>query len=206
MERILPFLIVVSIFIFFVTIPAYSKVYLNGIEVDEKEIEENQEHLRYRAVADMVFEESKVASLKYYERVLEKFPKDFVSLSRMSLVYALKGIAELSLYYGTNALEVYKKSDKRRIYTLNYIELLVGLSLSYAKLKDEVNSYFYLDEARRNLEKIVLFKSEYSKGAKLVEYANNFYRKEFYNLYFVTNTSVTNFGSNSKGYSNSFRR
>lgn len=168
---------------------SYSRIYVNGIEVSESEIRNLQEYLRYRAVADMVFEKSRVASLKYYEKVLEKFPEDFVSLSRISLIYAMRGIPELSLHYGTNALRVYKKSDRKGIYTVNYIELLVALSLSYTKLRDEVNSYFYLDEAKSSLSKLLTFRHCYSKGSSLVEYAYSLYRREFYNILTVTNTN-----------------
>lgn len=169
----------------------YSKVNINGIDIDEKEIAKYQEYIRFRAVADMVFEESKVASLKYYEKVLTKLPNDFVSLSRMALIHAIKDVVNLSLYYGTNALEVYKKIDKKNIYTLNYIELMTALSLSYTKTRDEINSYFYLDEAKKSLYKLTPFKSDYEKAKKLIELAEEMYKKEFYNIYPTTNTIKT---------------
>ena len=178
---------VLFVFFLFSTLTSYAKIYINGIEVNKEDVFNLQDYLRYRAIADMVFEESKVASLKYYEKVLSKFPNDFVSLSRMALGYALKGVPELSLYYGTNAMNVYKKEDKRKVYTLNYLELLVALSVSYSLVRNEVNSYFYLSEAKNTLSKIYFFKSDYEKGVKLVNYANSVYRKEFYNITPMTN-------------------
>lgn len=172
-----------------VSISLAKKIYINGIPVEEDKVSEYEEYIRYRAIADMVFESSKVASMKYYEIVLEKFPEDFVSLARMSLIYSIRGIPELSLYYGTNALRVYKKSDRKNIYTLNYIELSTSLSVSYALLNNEVMSYEHLQEAVSNLSKLILFRSDYSKAKELVDYANSVYRKQFYRLSSVTNTN-----------------
>lgn len=172
---------------------SYGKIYINGIEVDESDIQKYEEVLRYRAVADMVFQKSKVASLKYYEKVIEVFPDDFVSLARLSLIYSLREVPELSLYYGTNALKVYNKLDKKQVYILNYIELLVGLSLSYSKLRNEPESYRYLDESKRMLKSLVVFKNDYRRAEELVNYANNVYRKEFYNISLVTNTNLLRF-------------
>lgn len=178
-------------FLAFITFSSsgYTKVFINGIEVNEKEISKYQEALRYRAVADMVFQKSKVASLKYYEKVIEKFPNDFVSLARLSLIYSLREIPELSLYYGTNALQVYRNMDRKRVHTLNYIELLVGLSVAYTMLRNEVESYRYLDEAKRSLNSLVVFKNDYKRAEELVSYANTVYRREFYNLSVITNTN-----------------
>lgn len=182
---VLVFLLVFSI----VHISLAKKIYINGIPIDEDKVGEYEEYIRYRAIADMVFESSKVASMKYYEIVLEKFPEDFVSLARISLIYSLRGIPELSLYYGTNALKVYKKSDKKNIYTLNYIELLTSLSVSYSLLNNEVMSYENLQEAISNLSKLTLYKSDYSKAKQLVDYANSVYRKQFYRISVITNTN-----------------
>lgn len=184
MKRFLFFLVLITF-----SYSGYTKVFINGIEVNEKEISKYQEALRYRAVADMVFQKSKVASLKYYEKVIEKFPNDFVSLARLSLIYSLREIPELSLYYGTNALGIYKNLDKKKVYTLNYIELLVGLSLAYTKLRSEAESYRYLDEARKNLSSLIVFKNDYKRAEELVSYANSMYRREFYNFSFITNTN-----------------
>ncbi|MFN4244887.1 MAG: hypothetical protein ACK4F9_01885 [Brevinematia bacterium] len=179
---------ILAIVLLFVSSLAYAKIYINGIYVDEKDIEKSQEYLRYRAIADMVFEESKVVSLKYYERVLKKFPDDFVSLSRISLIYALKGIPNLSIYYGTNAIDIYKKNPNT-IRKLNYIELLVALSVSYATLQNEINAYSYLEEAKKNLSKLIIFKSDYTKANKLVIYAESFYKNQFYKIVPLTNTN-----------------
>ncbi|MCX8028714.1 MAG: hypothetical protein N2712_01830 [Brevinematales bacterium] len=183
----------VIVLIFFSAFDLYpKKLTINGIEVEEKDINKYDEYLTYRAIADMVFENSKVASLKYYERVLNAFPSDFVSLSRMSLIYALRGIHSLSLNYGTNALTVHKNMDKKKVYTLNYIELMVALSISYALVNDEANSFLYLDEARRSLSKISLFKTDFKKASELVNLANSTYRKTFYNILSVTDTNIIN--------------
>jgi len=193
MKSILRRSIVFLIMFIFLFHYSYGKIYINGIEVDESDIQKYEEVLRYRAVADMVFQKSKVASLKYYEKVIEVFPDDFVSLARLSLIYSLREVPELSLYYGTNALKVYNKLDKKQVYILNYIELLVGLSLSYSKLRNEPESYRYLDESKRMLKSLVVFKNDYRRAEELVNYANNVYRKEFYNISLATNTNLLRF-------------
>ncbi|MGB9621402.1 MAG: hypothetical protein ACP5PT_04120 [Brevinematia bacterium] len=167
-------------------------IYINDIDLKKEEVSKLSQYFRYRAIADTVFEKSKVSSIKYYELVLEGIKNDFVSLARLSLVYSIKDVPELALYYGTNALEVYKSIDKSRIYTINYIELMVSLSMVYATLNDEPKSYSYLDEAKTSLSKLILFKNDYSKAKELIDFAEQKYRDSFYKSSKKTNFNITN--------------
>lgn len=171
---------------------AYS-IYINDIKVEKERIPKLLKYLKYRAVADTIFEKSKTSSIKYYELVLEGIKDDFVSLARLSLIYSLKEIPELALYYGTNALEIYNNtSDKNRIYTLNYIELMVALSLAYSLLNNEPKSYSYLDESKNFLSKLILFKEDYQKAKELINLADFKYKSSFYRSFRKTNSVTTN--------------
>ncbi len=183
-----------KIFFIFFVIPVFAySIYINDTKVDKENVSKVSKYLRYRAVADTIFEKSKVSSMKYYEIVLEGIKDDFVSLCRLSLIYSIKEVLELALYYGTNALEVYNKStDKTRFYILNYIELMVALSLTYASLNDEPKSYSYLDESKNSLSKLILFKEDYKKAKELVDLAELKYKASFYRSFKKTNSMMIN--------------
>jgi hypothetical protein len=171
---------------------SYSKTFVNDIEFSENK-NKLPSYIKNRIVGDDVFDtKSKVAAAKYYERVVSEISNDFVSLSRLTLIYSYREVPEISLYYGTNALNVYKSlppENKERIYTINYIELLTGLSLTYSLLMNEPMAYTYLDEAKTKLQSLYNFQRDYQKGVNLVNYAENIYKKTFYRLSPKTNTN-----------------
>jgi len=171
---------------------SYSKTFVNDIEFSENK-NKLSSYIKNRIIGDDVFDtKSKVAAAKYYERVVSEISNDFVSLSRLTLIYSYREVPEISLYYGTNALNVYKSSspeNKERIYTINYIELLTGLSLTYSLLMNEPMAYTYLDEAKTKLQSLYNFQRDYQKGVNLVNYAENIYKKTFYRVSPKTNTN-----------------
>jgi len=171
---------------------SYSKTFVNDIEFSENK-NKLPSYIKNRIVGDDVFDtKSKVAAVKYYERGVSEISNDFVSLSRLTLIYSYREVPEISLYYGTNALNVYKSlppENKERIYTINYIELLTGLSLTYSLLMNEPMAYTYLDEAKTKLQSLYNFQRDYQKGVNLVNYAENIYKKTFYRLSPKTNTN-----------------
>jgi hypothetical protein len=171
---------------------SYSKTFVNDIEFSENK-NKLPSYIKNRIIGDDVFDtKSKVAAVKYYERLVSEISNDFVSLSRLTLIYSYREVPEISLYYGTNALNVYKSlppENKERIYTINYIELLTGLSLTYSLLMNEPMAYTYLDEAKTKLQSLYNFQRDYQKGVNLVNYAENIYKKTFYRLSPKTNTN-----------------
>ncbi len=173
---------------------SHSKVFINDTEFNEKD-KNFPSYVRNKIVGNSVFEtKSKVASAKYYEKAIKGIRDDFLSLSRLSLIYSYKEVPELSLYYGSNALSIYNSlptKKKERIHTINYIELLVGLSISYSKLMNEPMAYTYLDEAKTKLRSLQNFKEDYKKGEELVNYAESFYKKTFYKIAPKTKTSTS---------------
>jgi len=183
MKKIL--LTVILIFIASCFSTLYSKTFINDTEFNDED-KNFPSHLRNKVVGNSVFEtKSKVASTKYYEKAIKGIKNDFLSLSRLSLIYSYKGVPEISLYYGSNALSIYNSlppEKKERIYTINYIELLVGLSVSYSLLMNEPMAYTYLDEAKTKLKSLQNFQQDYKKGEELINYAESFYKKTFYKI------------------------
>ncbi len=166
------------------------KVRVLDIEINRKD-KHIYEYLVNRSIGDMVFEnKSKVAALKYYENALKGISNDFASMSRISYIYALKGIPSLSLYYGTNAMNVYNSSSKESFYVYNYVELLTALSISYSLLKNEPMAYYYLDMARNSIKDVSKYPESFRYCEKLLKEAEAIYRSTFYNLVSSTNRNA----------------